>query len=228
MLSVVKTEQRRKARALRAQGLSVREIETELGAARSSVSLWVRDVPLSAEHRRAMLERATERRRVGRIRRSEVARDVRRRYQEEGRRLARERDGSYAAGCMLYWAEGEKHKNRLAISNSDPGLLSLFARFLRRNFDVKDEVFRLHCHLFADHLERQQKIEEFWLTTLGLPESCLRKSVVNTYSKYSKKLRKNKLPYGTCKLVVNRTQIVQTIFGSIQEYGGFERPEWLD
>jgi hypothetical protein len=51
---------------------------------------------------------------------------------------------------------------------------------------------------------------------------------VNTYSKYSQKKRRNKLPYGTCKLTVNSTRIVQTIFGSIQEYGGFGRPEWLD
>jgi hypothetical protein len=54
------------------------------------------------------------------------------------------------------------------------------------------------------------------------------KSVVNTYSKYSQKKRRNKLPYGTCKLTINSTRIVQTIFGSIQEYGGFDRPEWLD
>lgn len=37
-----------------------------------------------------------------------------------------------------------------------------------------------------------------------------------------------KLPYGTCRLVVHSTQVVQTIYGSIQEYGGFDRPEWLD
>ena len=40
--------------------------------------------------------------------------------------------------------------------------------------------------------------------------------------------RKNKLPHGTGELIVTSTQIVQTIYGSIQEYGGFERPEWLD
>jgi hypothetical protein len=51
---------------------------------------------------------------------------------------------------------------------------------------------------------------------------------VNVYSKYSLKKRANKLPYGTCKLVVHSTRIVQTIYGSIQEYGGFDRPEWLD
>jgi hypothetical protein len=78
------------------------------------------------------------------------------------------------------------------------------------------------------HLERQREIERFWLMALGLPLSSLGKSVVNIYSKYSEKKRKNKLPYGTCKFTVNSTGIVQTIFGSIQEYGRFERPEWLD
>jgi hypothetical protein len=48
------------------------------------------------------------------------------------------------------------------------------------------------------------------------------------YSKYSKKKRTNKLPYGTCTVTVHSSRIVQTIYGSIQEYGGFERPEWLD
>ena len=86
----------------------------------------------------------------------------------------------------------------------------------------------IYCNLFADHLERQRDIEQHWLDTLGLPRSSLRKSVVNTYSKYSTKKRVNKLPYGTCKLVVNSTAIVQTVFGSIQEFSGVEHTEWLD
>jgi hypothetical protein len=52
--------------------------------------------------------------------------------------------------------------------------------------------------------------------------------VVNNYSKHSQKKRRNKLPWGTCKLCVHSTPIQQTILGSIQEFGGFERPEWLD
>jgi hypothetical protein len=35
------------------------------------------------------------------------------------------------------------------------------------------------------------------------------------------------LLYGTCKLTIS-TQIVQHIYGAIQEYCGFDRPEWLD
>ncbi len=53
-------------------------------------------------------------------------------------------------------------------------------------------------------------------------------STVNRYSKHSQKKRRNKLPFGTCRLVVCDTRIVQSIYGAIQEYAGFERPEWLD
>lgn len=228
MLSDMKTEERQQARELRANGWSVREIERHVGVARSSVSLWVRDIKLSDEQRLALATRVTEGKLKAAERKAHAARLVRRDYQEEGRRLARERGGSYAAGCMLLWAEGDKCRNAVRVSNSDPALLSFFADFLREHFSVRDEVFRVYCNLFPDHLDHQHEVEQFWLTTLGLPSTCLRKSVVNRYSKYSQKKRKNKLPYGTCKLVVHRTRIVQTIFGSIQEYGGFERPEWLD
>ena len=106
-------------------------------------------------------------------------------------------------------------------------MVSYFVRFMRTQYDVPDDRFRLDCNLFADHIERQREIERFWLDTLDLPASCLRKSKVNVYSKYSQKKRKNKLPYGTVRVCVHSTRIVQSIYGSIQEYGGFERPDWL-
>jgi hypothetical protein len=83
------------------------------------------------------------------------------------------------------------------------------------------------CNLFADHQERQREIEDFWLGLLSLTRSNLRKSTVNRYSKYSQKKRRNKLTYGTCRVSVYDTQLVQHIHGAIQEYGGFEREEWL-
>jgi len=86
----------------------------------------------------------------------------------------------------------------------------------------------LTCNLFADHAARQRTVEDFWLDTAGLPRACLCKSTVNHYSRYSQKKRKNKLPYGTCRIALNSTEVAQTIYGSIQELAGFDRPEWLD
>jgi hypothetical protein len=99
--------------------------------------------------------------------------------------------------------------------------------FLRRYFDLNDEI-RITCRLYADHLARQKEVEDFWLETLALPRTALRKSVVNVYSKYSKRRRVGNLPYGTCHVVVSRTWLTQTIFGAIQEIGGFTREAWLE
>jgi len=129
---------------------------------------------------------------------------------------------------MLYWAEGEKRRSSASISNADVEVLRFFATFLRRHFDVPNSKMRIHCYLFADHAVQQQEIEDYWLSNLDLGPSSLMKSTVNSYSRSSQKKRVNKLPYGTCALLVHSTRVVQTIYGSIQEYGGFERPEWLD
>jgi hypothetical protein len=137
-------------------------------------------------------------------------------------------DELHLAGCMLYWAEGDKGRQSVRIANSDPALLRLFVRFLRECYGAEVGRIAVSCNLFADHVERQREIEDFWLEALGLPRSCLRKSIVNVYSKYSQKKRTNKLPYGTCKVVYGDTQTVQSIYGAIQEYAGFERPAWQD
>jgi hypothetical protein len=129
---------------------------------------------------------------------------------------------------MLYWAEGARHRNSLRFTNSDPEMVRVFVRFLRERFDIEDPAFSLTCNLFAGHLVRQHELERFWLDVAGLPESCLRRSSVNVYSKYSEKKRRNKLPYGTCRITVCRTWLVQAIYGGIQEISGFTRDAWLE
>jgi hypothetical protein len=129
---------------------------------------------------------------------------------------------------MLYWAEGSRKRNSVLFTNSDPAMVAFFVEFLKRHYAVPTESFRLTCHLFADHLAQQTRIEQFWLETAALPRSCLQRSIVNVYSKHSKKKRQNRLPYGTVRIAVHSTAVVQSIYGAIQEYGGFDRPEWLD
>ncbi len=129
---------------------------------------------------------------------------------------------------MLLWAEGAKHRNTVQLVNSDPAMIAFFARFLRQYFQPPEASLRLACNLFADHEERQREIEDFWLATARLPRDCLTKSTVNRYSRASKRTRVNRLPYGTCRLTLHSTRAVQHIYGAIQEYGGFERPQWLD
>jgi transposase-like protein len=220
----MKTNERLEARRLRREeGGLIKSIARRLGVSVSSVSLWVRDIELTPEQRAALRNKMSG----GQASNAIAARRRRRASQEGGRAFVRNADPLFVAGIMLFWAEGAKARNEAAIVNSDPELVRFFARFLRRFYNVPDERFRVACNLFADHVDRQREIEQFWLDTLDLPRSCLRKSMVNVYSKYSQRKRKGRLPYGTCKLVVCDTAVVQSIYGAIQEYAGFDRPEWL-
>jgi hypothetical protein len=54
-------------------------------------------------------------------------------------------------------------------------------------------------------------IENYWITQLNL----------NGY-------RKNVHPYGVCNLCLNRTDIIQKIYGAIQEYARFSKKEWVN
>lgn len=107
-------------------------------------------------------------------------------------------------------------------------MIRFFLEFLVSELEVRRDVVRLDLHLFPDHADDQRRIETHWLTVLDLPETCLRSSTINVYSPYSQKKRRNRLPFGTCRLAVDSTALVQHIFGAIQEYGRFDRPSWLD
>ena len=128
---------------------------------------------------------------------------------------------------MLYWGEGSKQRNGVAFTNADVDMHRLFLRFLREAYGVRDDAMRLsvNCHL-GNGLTVQQ-IEDWWLTALLLPRTCLRTSTVNRTSGASKRVRRP-LIHGTAQLRVGSTWLVQSIYGAIQEYAGCDRSEWLD
>jgi transposase-like protein len=230
MFSEMKTVEREQAvRLRRDKGMSVREIAVAVGVSRSSASVWLRDVPLTAEQTTALRARNPAYNHQGKGARANAERARARRagYQDEGRRRARKRHPEYVAGCVLFWAEGSRSRNTVEFVNSDPAMVRVFVDFLRTWFAVPDERIRVRCNLFADHEARIREIEDHWLAEARLPRSALRRSAVNRYSRHSQRKRRNKLPFGTCSIVVHSTELVQMLYGSIQELAGCDRPEWL-
>ncbi len=204
-------------------------IAAKLGVSVSSVSLWTRDILLSP----AQLKRLEDANPIfnprlrGRHRRRETCRQVRLTAQEHGREMARQGDPLHQQGCMLYWAEGTKSRNSAKLTNSDPDLLVVFRRFLTQCFSVERERLCLNVNCFLNNGLSLAEIEAWWLSRLGLSVTCLRGAAINRPSRASR-ARRNTLLYGTACVSLNSTFVVQSIFGAIQEYGGFERPDWLD
>lgn len=99
----------------------MRDIERRLGVARSSVSLWVREIELTDHQQEELNARGVSARSRGI---SVYYRARRRTFQDEGRALARRAESLHAAGCMLFWAEGSRQRNSVHLTNSDPAMLA--------------------------------------------------------------------------------------------------------
>ncbi len=226
---MTKTDEREKARTLRKQGKSVKEIAQEIGVAKSSVSTWVRDIELTKEQVEALGNRRPQ---FGDIHKGSKAvkakyKELRLQYQKEGRQKARERDLLHSQGCMLYWGEGSKARDEVQLANSDPDLLRLFLKFLRESLQVPEEKIVMVIHCYLDNGLSSEEITEYWLKTLDLKPINIRKAIINLQPSSSQQ-KGRKLPYGTCHIRVYSTQHIQHIYGAIQEYAGIDKPEWLD
>jgi hypothetical protein len=227
----VKRKERELARSLRREeGLPIKDIAGRVGVSVSSVSMWVRDVPVTREQELALDARnpIPNQQRNGAANNSRRCRDERRAAQAHGRELAGAANGAFIAGCMLYWAEGAKRRNSVVLVNADADLLNTFVRFLRRHYCVEDARIAFSVNCFLGNGLTLGEIESWWLARLELPPTCLRKAVVNRASSASKGRKGHVLPYGTGRISVHSTFIVQSIYGAIQEYAGIDRPEWLD
>jgi hypothetical protein len=145
------------ARALRAQNRTIANIAKTLGVSKSSVSLWVRDVPVTPSPRR-----------YGPHRRPHPAHEAKLRQIEElnrqgSFRIGKLRDKAFlVAGVALYAGEGSKTDGEVRFSNSDPNMVRLFCAWLRHFFDVDESRLRgrLYLHEGAGSLSEQSILVE--------------------------------------------------------------------
>jgi len=222
---MVKRETRIEARRLREQGISVIQIAKMLSVSKGTVSVWTRDIQLTPiQIERLNANRATSGAGLKGARTNrDRAMQVRLGYQEQGRIRARDRDWLHTVGCMLYWSEGAKGKNRLYFVNSDPDMLLMFMRFLREEFQITTDRISIYIQCHATDLVEIHRLEQYWVDLLGLDRSCLRK----THIKKGTEFRKSTLENGVCGiLVLKSTSLVQHVYGAIQEYTGQEKLHW--
>jgi hypothetical protein len=172
-----KDDLRARARELRAVGMAYNDIVRELGVSKSSVSLWVRDLPrLGAEEIRLRQAAGIGRYWCDERPRRRVAREAA--SAEAGAELGGVGDRDILiAGAVAYWCEGAKAKperpaERVIFSNTDAGLIRLFQRFLTIAGMPPDAVTcRLQIHETA-HLDNAL---EFWREQTGLAAHQFRK-----------------------------------------------------
>lgn len=185
---------RARARELREEGRDYEGIAAELGVSKSSVSLWVRDMPIPPHLTR---EESRKRSAEGARRYWAVQRPLREAVRGRAVTAAAAQIGKLSdrelliAGAITYWCEGAKSKpwrrcDRVIFINSDPGLITLFLRFLEvAGVEKSSLTYRLSIHESADVFAA----ERFWLNVTGAEPGQFRKPSLKRHN--PKTVRKN-------------------------------------
>ncbi|MEV6594189.1 helix-turn-helix domain-containing protein [Streptomyces acidicola] len=186
-----KDDLRARARELRLQGWTYDQIQVELGCSKSSISLWVRDLP-KPERKRSREESAAIARRgwEAKVR----IRDEERQHTKE---VAKRAVGDlsprelFLVGAGLYWAEGSKDKpydrrENVTFVNSDPGMIQVFLAWLDL-LGVERE--RLRYSVMIHENADAAGAEQYWADLVGADRSAFNKTTLKRHN--PKTVRKN-------------------------------------
>ena len=219
--------------ALREQAITLRKfqrmsysaIQKELKVPKSTLSYWLRDLPLREEEIRELRqiswkkgEAARERfRNTMRIKKGANTAAIYGRKRKEILPIT-DRDLLFA-GLMLYVGEGDKRNpHRIALANADPQVIRLFTKWLQEILKIPREKIRFGLHLYSNM--NIAKEVNFWQDTLGFEKESFYKNQVrpvNTPFSYTDGNR-----HGTCTVYVigskpktELMQMIQVVFDNI-------------
>lgn len=200
---------------LRNQGKSYSEIRSTIKVSKSTLSLWLRNMPLSEvqlrklrdnnpirieKYREAMKRKRKDRQVVSHVRAVEDIASI------------SERE-FFIAGLFLYWGEGAKAADyTLCVSNTDPSVLVCFIKWLAM-LGVDSSRLRIRLHLYSD-MDEQQEIA-FWQKTLQVPKACFRKSYIKK-STTSDLSYKRKFIHGTCNVIFGNRDIWEYVMECLE------------
>lgn len=192
---MAKPSERIKARELRKQGVSVRQITKLLNVSKSSASLWVRDIILTPEQLEKLSHHEIKGRERGRLlgalkqKQDRIARI--KKAEEDGiRELSNLSDREvFIAGLAIYASEGNKKTRGVRLSNSDYKIVKFMINWFTKYLGVRFEDIRCFIGINEIHRDREEIVKSYWSEKTGLPLSSFNKT---SFKKtVSKKFYKN-------------------------------------
>lgn len=202
---------KKEAIKLRKRGLSYNEIKKQIPVAKSSLSLWLKNISLKPEQRERLYTKQIEILSRGpQSQRERRKREIEKIIEEAGSEIQLPiSDEAYKLfGVALYWAEGNKTKS-FEITNSDPYLVAFMVKWFKEMFGVKIKTLKSRLNIYPQ--QNDIKIKKFWSQLTGIPLKNFGKTYVKPLSSGYKK---NNLYYGTIKIYVPRgTNMRHKVFG---------------
>jgi hypothetical protein len=194
------------ARELRAGGMTLAGIATKLGVSKSSVSLWVRDVPFTPSAGRYGPQRRPNRLRDARL--AEIA-------ELDAAGLDRigvlSDEAFLAAGVALYAGEGSKSDGVVKFANTDAAMMHFFCAWLRRYFEIDES--RLRARVYLHEGLDLDAAEQFWSQVMAIPREQFQapyRAVADP------SIRRTKHEFGCAYLVYGCSRTHRAVMGMVR------------
>jgi predicted transcriptional regulator len=213
-----KENEQKEARRLRGLGLSLFKIAKKLRVSKSSVSLWVRDVKLTEDHKRTLennrlnagIDKLLVQSRINKTK----AQERRLGYRKNGFERAKT-DEPFRLICALYWGEGSKGRNIFSFANSDLPMIKVVGEWVDEN--VKNKSCKIRVCYYGENGLSEYQIRRRWIKEF--PKLKNKKWTLlcskNKIRRDTQRKGIGKLPYGTGTLYVCSTELVQNVYGGI-------------
>jgi hypothetical protein len=184
-------QERQLAIKLRRKGFSYKEIIQQVPVAKSSLSLWLKDLSLTENEKKYLKERRTANITRGRIRAATAHHKNKLQREHELFKIAKQEFDMFIAeplfhtGISLYWAEGAKRNSTFMFTNSDSEMIHVMLLWLERyaKYPRTAHGYRLYIHKPYAH----EGCEEFWSEELGVSLVQFRKTIYKPTGKLVKK-----------------------------------------
>jgi hypothetical protein len=214
---------------LRNKGLSLREISLELGIPKNTIQGWVRHINLNDEQ----IERLKQKEILGGYIGRKNAKAVLKKKIENWKNQIRKKvaylenapcknnDISKIICGLMYICEGGKYPltRQLTFGNSDPKIIKLFLKLLRKCFYTDESKFR--CRIMHRCDQDGEELNKFWSITTGIPLKQFYKSYADKRTE-GKPTKKNSYR-GVCALMYFDTALqfeLQAIGEIVLKFGG--------
>lgn len=209
-------EDREKAILLRKRGMSYSQIKKILKVSKSTLSLWLRNYPLSKQRIREL--RDWNEQRIEKFRKTmKKKREERLKQfyiQQKKLIFPLNKREFFLAGLFLYWGEGSKNRlTSLSISNTDPSIIKFFIDWLNKSFKIPKEKLKVQLHLYKDMDIKKEVL--FWSEVLNVPFSQFNTPYIKKSS--SKRINhKGGFGHGTCNVGISNARLAERVRMSIK------------
>lgn len=200
---MARRDDKQKAIELRKSGESYGQIKNLIKVSKGTLSLWLRNYPLSEKRIRELRDKNPRRIeryiKTCRERKEKLLKQI---YNNEKNEILpfSKRD-LFVAGLFLYWGEGGKTQEaQLCLSNTNPTIIKFFIYWLENSLNVKRGVIKIKLHLYKN-MSVEEEIK-FWAKILNIKSSQFTKPYIKITDSRAITY-KNGFGHGTCNAIVH-------------------------